>query len=64
MDRIEARLAVENMVSENEAARILNIKPVTLKTKVSKGDVGTDFFTVSPINGERFYFRDKILGLK
>lgn len=62
MKRIEVFMQVNNMVSETEAAEILNVKRITLQTKVSRGKL-EGFYTVSPVNGERFYYKDKILGL-
>ena len=61
---IKQSLAVKNMITEKEAAELLNIGRLTLKVYVSKGKVPADCFTISPINGERFYDRTKIIGLK
>lgn len=60
---IKAALAVSNMITEKEAAKLLNIEEVTLKGYVVKKKVPEDCFTVSPVNGERFYLKNKLVGL-
>lgn len=64
IDNIEKSLAVTNMINEREAAELLNIKTETLRVKFNQNQIPEDCYTISPVNGERFYFKDKIIGLK
>lgn len=51
-----------NMVNDEEAAWILGITKKTLFNRVSGGH-HADLYTISPITGKRFWFKDKIMGL-
>lgn len=62
IDAIEKRSQVNNMVPEAEAARLLNLSVASLRNKVYAKQID-DYYTESPVNGERFYYKDKILGL-
>lgn len=61
---IKEALLVRNMINEREAAELLNIKHDTIRRKFIKGEIPEDCYTISPVNGERFYFKDRLLGLK
>lgn len=61
---IKEALTIRNMINEREAAELLNIKKDTIRRKFIKGEIPEDCYTISPVNGERFYHRDKIIGLK
>jgi len=63
IESIERSLSMINMLNEREAAEILNIKPMTLRGYVVKKTIPENCYTVSPVNGERFYFKDRIMGL-
>lgn len=62
--QIKEALTIRNMINEREAAELLNIKKETMRTKFTRGEIPEDCYTISPVNGERFYFKDKIIGLK
>ncbi|MGN6438525.1 MAG: hypothetical protein ACTHMM_18420 [Agriterribacter sp.] len=51
-----------NLVDDEEAAKVLKISKKTLFNKVSKG-LSAELYTISPITGKRFWFKDKIMGL-
>lgn len=51
-----------NLVNEDEAASLLGVKKKTLINKVSRG-LCAGLYTISPVNGKRFWFKDKIMGL-
>ena len=51
----------ENRVDDDAAAKILGIKKRTLFNKVSRGGL-SDLYTISPVNGKRFWFKDKLMG--
>lgn len=61
---IKQALTLSNMISEREAAALLGIQHETLVTMVSRGKITEDLFTVSPANGKRFYYKDRLMGLK
>lgn len=61
---IKQALVIRNMINEREAAELLNIKIETLRIKFSRNQIPEDCYTISPVNGERFYHKDRILGLK
>lgn len=62
--QIKEALTIRNMINEREAAELLNIRPGTLRIKFNQNKIPEDCYTISPVNGERFYFKDKIIGLK
>lgn len=51
----------ENRVNDEGAAEILGISKKTLFNKVSNGKFA-DLYTISPVNGKRFWFKDKLMG--
>jgi len=51
----------ENRVNDEEAAKILGITKKTLFNKVSKGRFA-ELYTISPVNGRRFWYKDKLMG--
>lgn len=50
------------LMTDKEVAELLEIKVRTLQNLVSRGDF-SGFFSVSPINGKRFWFRPKVVGV-
>ncbi|MGN6437251.1 MAG: hypothetical protein ACTHMM_11990 [Agriterribacter sp.] len=53
---------LSNVISEEEAAQLLGVAKKTLTNKVSRG-LCAGLYTISPVTGKRFWYRDKILGL-
>lgn len=62
--KITEALATSDMITEKEAAALLNIKPITLKKKVQTKQVPEYFYSVSPVNGERYYSKSLLMGIK
>jgi hypothetical protein len=62
IERLEKQSQASNLISEEEAAALLNINVRTLRNKYHQ-KLLEGLYTVSPVNGDRFYFKDKILGL-
>jgi len=60
--QLKSFLQVNDMVSEKEAAAILGITEKTLREKICRGEVPTDYYTVNAL-GKRNYFKSKLLGL-
>ena len=58
----QARGASAGLVSEQEAAKILNVTRKTLQNMVYDGKIPPDHYTIA-VTRKRFYYRDKILGL-
>lgn len=50
------------MMTDKEVAKILDISVRTLQNKVSAGNMD-GMYSVSPINGKRFWYRTKVLGI-
>lgn len=63
LDRLEKRSRAMEMIAEPEAAALLGISEKTLRNRVAAGEL-KEFYTVSPVNGNRFWHRSKIMGLE
>lgn len=50
------------LITEDQAAELLEISTRTLRNMVYNGKMPEDAYTTA-VNGKRFYFRDKLLGL-
>ena len=64
--KIEAALLTKDrpvMINEDEAAALLGIRKTTLIKKRCIGEIPPSFYTTSPVNGNRFYSKDKLMGL-
>lgn len=51
----------DNRLDDDGAAKLLGIKKRTLFNRVSGGKY-SDLYTISPITGKRFWFKDKLMG--
>jgi predicted transcriptional regulator len=58
---INQRAVVDDLISEEEAAKLLNRSVSTLQTKVYKGLISTDAYTIGQ-GGKRFYYKSKLIG--
>lgn len=62
IEKISAQSEQSNLVSEEEAAKILGLKLITIRNKVSKKEM-EGMYTVGAA-GKRFYYRSRITGLE
>jgi excisionase family DNA binding protein len=57
-----AKDGLPQLLTEDQAADLLGIKNVTVRNMVYNGKIPADHYTTA-VNGQRYYFRDKLLGL-
>lgn len=62
VEKLGRQAELANMITEDEAAKLLGVKKRTMQVWASQ-DKLTGMFTVSPVNKSRIYFKDKIVGL-
>lgn len=62
INRLEKRSRVDQMISEEEAAKLLGMTVGGLRNKVYAGEM-KGMYSVSPANGARFYDKAKLLGV-
>lgn len=61
LDRLIERIGVDNMINEDEAAKLLGITTRSLKNKYHRKEL-EGMYTVG-VGGNRFYYKDKLMGL-
>jgi len=62
-DKLMARLDAEDIISEDEAARLLGVKPITISSARSRGAIPEDCY-IKPKIGKPVYFKSKLLNLQ
>lgn len=63
IERLGRQAELADMITEEEAAKLLGVKKRTMQVWASQHKL-TGMFTVSPVNGSRHYFKTKLIGLK
>lgn len=61
-DRLMARFDTQDTISEEDAAKLLGVKPVSLQIARSKGAIPADCYT-KPKAGKTVYFKSKLLNI-
>lgn len=62
VEKLGRQAMLADMITEDEAAKLLGVKKRTMQVWASQGKL-TGMFTVSPVNGSRHYFKSKLLNL-
>lgn len=64
IERLEKAMEVQDLISEDEASKLLGFSTTrTIQKKVCEGVITNDMYSKAP-TGKRFYYKSKILGLK
>ncbi len=58
---IEKAAETANMIDDESAAQLLGISKKTLQNRIHR--LPADLYTISPVNGKRFWYKDKLMGL-
>lgn len=57
---VKTSIENENRIDDDGAAKLLGISKKTLQNMIHK--VPGHLYTISPVNGKRFWFKDKLMG--
>jgi hypothetical protein len=62
LERVEKRFSSNDLISEKEAAILLDVTEKTVQNYVSDGTIPTSAYSVG-IKNKRFYYKSRLMGL-
>ncbi|WP_152267026.1 hypothetical protein [Agriterribacter humi] len=57
---VKTSIENENRIDDEAAAELLGITKKTLQNRIHR--IPAHLYTISPVNGKRFWYKDKLMG--